>query len=126
MLKKSLFPELDEALFQRFIRYSFIMKTGEFYQYHSILRQLITTSLLEQNPQTFFQNCETLYRYFDEQGNDERFYYGIYAGIEGIFEEWADLCYESYNTWQTDRLKLLVGMIDEIQQPFSQQEQSAI
>ncbi|MCP4398428.1 MAG: ATP-binding protein, partial [bacterium] len=126
ILKDTLFPELQKDDFQRLTKYTFINKTGKHYQYHAVLRQIITESFLEQDPGNFRRDCAIIYHYFAEQKSDERFFYGIYGQIEGVFEEWENTRRRYDNTWQTDQLKNLIDMINEIQQPFPEQEQALI
>jgi hypothetical protein len=136
VLKETLIPDLREEDFQRFIKYSFISKTGRHYQYHAELRRLVTGNYLEQDSKNFRRDHETIYQYFnnqesiekdnDRRNHDEQFYYGIYGQVEGVFEEWENTCYRYYNTWQTENLKLILDMIDEIQQLFSDKQKSDI
>ena len=131
ILKDTLIPDLRDEDFQRFVRYAFITKIGGYYHYHAELRRLVTGNYLEQTPQEFRRNMTIVYHYFADQEardqeRDERLYYGIYGQVEGVFDTWEDTCHDYYTTWQTEKLKRLVDMIDEIQQPFSRQEQAAI
>ncbi len=126
ILKETLFPDLQEQDFQRLIKYTFISKTGKHYQYHAVLRRLITEAYLEQDPDNFRRDCTMIYQYFAGQESDERFYYGFYGQIEGIIDEWVNMCSQYYTTWQTERLKFLIDIIEEIRQPFSKHDQAII
>ncbi|MCP4404082.1 MAG: tetratricopeptide repeat protein [bacterium] len=126
ILRDTLFPELQEDDFQRLTKYTFISKTGTHYQYHAILRQLITEASLEQDPDNFHQDCTTIYQYFADKESDERFYYGIYGQVEDVFQEWETTCRRYYDTRQTEKLKILIDMIDEIRGTFSEQKQAIV
>ena len=131
MLKGTFIPHLKEEDFQRFERYSFIAKAGKYYHYQPELRRLITDNLAEQSPLAFRRKMTVVHQYFvdREEGDldgDERFYYGVYAKVEGVFDDWATTCRNYYNTWQTEKLKMLVEMTDEINRPFSKREWATI